>query len=172
MYWTAGTGFIDGFPIFCFVFFQPHICRSWKQIPGSLYYSMTVPLYSYRTYQQNSDGIRPNSQIKLELVYEILIKQYFLFDLLTRRIQRNQEFRGKGFQREQRSFWHTTFRESLVCYTFILTTDAGNGVVLQRSLHSRRFCCERRPHKEAGWTAKGSGDWSWSVISWAIPSEE
>ena len=47
------------------------------------------------------------------------------------RIQRNHRFRGMGSQREQRSFWHTTFIESLVCYTFILTTDAGNGVALR-----------------------------------------
>ena len=42
------------------------------------------------------------------------------------RIQRNLRFRGMGSQREQRSFWHTTFIESLVCYTFVLMTMAGS----------------------------------------------
>ena len=37
---------------------------------------------------------------------------------LAGRIQRNRRFRGRGFQRGQRPSWHTTFTESLVCYTF------------------------------------------------------
>ena len=47
-------------------------------------------------------------------------------------INENQEVSKGG---TKAFLWHTTFTESLVCYTFILTTDAGNGACISmRSL--------------------------------------
>ncbi len=60
------------------------------------------------------------------------------------RIQRNLRFRGMGSQRERRSFWHTTFLESLVCYTFVLMTMAGRCRPAAPLLLSA-FCRERLP---------------------------
>ena len=86
------------------------------------------------------------------------------------RIQRNHRFRGMGSQREQRSFWHTTFLESLVCYTFVPKAKAGDilyRTYLPWSVHvlPPAFLLRTAACFMAVWEAKGPDEWVWSWSS-------